>query len=75
LPPELLRSYKNILSNYNFKDSTTNVSIPRFLDGANLLEIPVALPDDDMLFDRLRIRDENELSKILLEIFLSEFIA
>jgi hypothetical protein len=55
--------FKKVLSQYDFKRAENSVSIPRIAH--NLVEIPVSLPDDDLLISRLRIRDPQLLDMIL----------
>jgi len=55
--------FDKVLSQYDVKMAENFVSIPRFEQ--NLVEIPVSLPDDDLLISRLRIRDPHILSMIL----------
>ena len=57
--------YQNMLRHYNPKNSSHALSLPRFHNG--LLEIPISLPDDDLL-ERLGIRDSDEASGIWLKI-------
>jgi peptidoglycan/xylan/chitin deacetylase (PgdA/CDA1 family) len=42
-----LRNYQNMLNQYNYRSSSNHISLPRYR--GNLLEIPVSLPDDDLL--------------------------
>ena len=42
-----LQNYESMLNQYDYKDSSNHISLPR--DCGNLLEIPVSLPDDDLL--------------------------
>jgi peptidoglycan/xylan/chitin deacetylase (PgdA/CDA1 family) len=56
-----LRVYQTVLAQYDYRNSDVYLSLPRFLDNNNMLQIPVSLPDDDLLTDRLGIKDENLL--------------
>jgi len=56
-------NFNKVLSQYDFKFATNCVSVPRIEQ--NLVEIPVSLPDDDLLVSRLKIRDTQLLRKIL----------
>lgn len=58
--------YQTMLDQYNSKHSGNYISLPRHLNG--VLEIPVSLPDDDLLIDRLGISDEKVITKIWSEI-------
>ena len=54
---------KRILSIiYQPKDAGRYHAIPRIEDG--VVEIPVSLPDDEILTDRLKVKDKNALAKI-----------
>ena len=59
------RNYENMLKQYSYKDSVTYMSLPRFVD--NILEIPVSLPDDDLL-ERGNMEDNNLATKVWGEI-------
>lgn len=63
-PPSRLRQFMEhaIQTLYNPLDAEASVVIPR-LDG-QLVSIPIALPDDEILVDRLGIKDSNEISRI-----------
>jgi hypothetical protein len=52
LSPDASSSYQRALAYYDPWLSSRRPSIPRLL--GNLVEIPVSLPDDEILFDRLR---------------------
>lgn len=60
------QQYQAMLNQYNYKHSDNYISLPRFIN--NILEIPVSLPDDDLLIDRLGINDEKVLAQIWGEI-------
>jgi hypothetical protein len=47
------RNYEDMLNQYDYKNSSSHISLPR--DHGNLLEIPVSLPDDDLL-ERLGVK-------------------
>lgn len=57
---------QRILDYYQPKGDHSHRSLPFFEEG--LLRIPVSLPDDEMLIDRLRIRDQDRLYDIWSEI-------
>jgi peptidoglycan/xylan/chitin deacetylase (PgdA/CDA1 family) len=59
-------NFNKVLSQYDFKFAANCVSVPRIEQ--NLVEIPVSLPDDDLLISRLKIRDPQLLRKILQNI-------
>jgi len=52
-------NFESMLNQYDYKDSSNHVSLPRVY--CNLLEIPVSLPDDDLL-ERLGV-EGNGLAK------------
>ena len=60
------RNYQTVLSQYQYRNSDSYVSLPRFRN--NILEIPVSLPDDDLLFDRFGVKEEKILTQIWGEI-------
>ncbi|MFX0202195.1 MAG: polysaccharide deacetylase family protein [Candidatus Hodarchaeota archaeon] len=65
------QTYQTVLSQYTFKNSDAFISLPRFHN--NMLEIPVSLPDDDLLFDRLGIQEERILTQIWSEILRNSY--
>jgi peptidoglycan/xylan/chitin deacetylase (PgdA/CDA1 family) len=60
------QQYHRILDYYQPLDPQIHRSLPFF--DAGLLRIPVSLPDDEMLIDRLKIRNQNLLYDIWFEI-------
>jgi peptidoglycan/xylan/chitin deacetylase (PgdA/CDA1 family) len=54
--------YRSILDYYQSKSAAEFPSLP-FVE-SNMLRIPVSLPDDEMLIDRLRIHDQDHLFRI-----------
>ncbi len=56
---------------YNPKPAAKFPVIPYFKDG--LLEIPISLPDDEILIDRLRISDSEQLFDIWNEMLLQAY--
>ena len=61
-PKRKQRSYQTMLNLYDYKPSEKNISLPRYQD--NILNIPISLPDDDLLIDRLGIKDASALYHI-----------
>lgn len=57
-----LGEYNRLLDFYQPWDAATNLSLPRSING--LLEIPVSIPDDEALVERLGITKEQEISEI-----------
>lgn len=56
------QSYQNILAFYSAQSAVVFPSLPYFI--GNLVEIPVSVPDDEALIDRLRITDKNKIGSI-----------
>ena len=54
--------YKRVLDFYQPRKAQYHLSLPRSMNG--FIEIPVAIPDDEVIIDRLKITDVNEISKI-----------
>lgn len=67
-------TYQSVLSQYDYRDSRSYVSLPRFLNNSEVLEIPVSLPDDDLLFDRLNIKNEKILGQIWGDILRQTYL-
>lgn len=58
--------YEKVLNQYDVKSSDLFISLPQINN--DLIEIPVSLPDDDLLIDRMGIQDSKTLSQIWHEI-------
>ena len=58
--------YRRALEHYRPWDSREKASLPFYEEG--MLRLPVSLPDDEMLIDRLGIRNQVELFEIWAEI-------
>jgi len=56
-----IRNYQRMLDQYNYRSSSDCLSLPKFSN--DLLEIPVSLPDDDLV-ERLGLRDSNAVTEI-----------
>jgi peptidoglycan/xylan/chitin deacetylase (PgdA/CDA1 family) len=54
--------YRKILDFYQARSARDYLALPRFIDG--LAEIPVSLPDDETIVDRLAIRKEEKITKV-----------
>ncbi len=63
---ERWKSYQTILDTYQAIDSKTTYTLPEMR--GNLVEIPVSVPDDDILIERLGIHDKDQLQDIWLKI-------
>jgi len=59
-------AYNKIARVYDAKDSRLETAMPRLENG--LVEIPVSIPDDDILVDRLGIKDRSRIASIWLDI-------
>ncbi len=64
--------YETSLNQYNYKNSDKYRSLPRFR--SDILELPVSLPDDDLLIDRLGIKDGKTLFQIWSKILRAAYI-
>ena len=56
------KDYIKLLNFYQALDAVNHSSLPRFENG--LVEIPVSIPDDEALVDRLGVEEKEEISKI-----------
>ena len=65
-PKQSWREYDRLLEFYMPRRAEEYLSLPRFING--FVEIPVAIPDDEAIVDRLGVRDEKEISRIWLDI-------
>jgi peptidoglycan/xylan/chitin deacetylase (PgdA/CDA1 family) len=57
-----LNEYQRLLDFYQARSARDYLALPRFTNG--LVEIPVSMPDDETMVDRLGITDEKEITKI-----------
>jgi peptidoglycan/xylan/chitin deacetylase (PgdA/CDA1 family) len=57
-----LIEYKRVLDFYEPRKAQDYLVLPRSMDG--FIEIPVSIPDDEVIIDRLNITDINEISEI-----------
>jgi peptidoglycan/xylan/chitin deacetylase (PgdA/CDA1 family) len=64
--------FDKVLTQYDVKMAENFVSIPKIEQ--NLVEIPVSLPDDDLLISRLKIRDPQLLDMILQDMLSLTYI-
>lgn len=55
-------AYQQLLDFYQPRDAAACLSLPKLTSG--LVEIPVSIPDDEAMVDRLGIRDKEELARI-----------
>lgn len=61
-----LEAYKKITDIYQAKSIASEKSVPKMING--LVEIPVSIPDDEILVDRLHIKDRSQIALIWLEV-------
>lgn len=54
--------YDRLLEFYQPRDAEEYLALPRIEDG--LIQIPVSIPDDEAIMDRMRITDERTISEI-----------
>jgi peptidoglycan/xylan/chitin deacetylase (PgdA/CDA1 family) len=59
--------YRRLLKFYNSRNAKHYLSLPRMHGG--LVEIPVSMPDDEAMVDRLSIRRTSTITRIWQEIF------
>jgi peptidoglycan/xylan/chitin deacetylase (PgdA/CDA1 family) len=60
-------SYRRLLAFYKPRSAEGYLSLPRFRSG--IVEIPVSIPDDEVMIDRLGITDAEEIARIWETIF------
>lgn len=56
------QDYRGVLEFYDARDVSHNLSLPRIAD--RLIAIPVSMPDDEVIVDRLGIRDYRRIAEI-----------
>lgn len=61
------REYERLLDFYQARDADRHLSLPRFVDG--FVEIPVSIPDDEALVDRLGLVGNREVTDVWQAIF------
>jgi hypothetical protein len=62
----LRNNYERLLEFCTPVDSEKYCSLPRFENG--IIEIPVSIPDDELIIERLGISDKNKINNIWLDI-------
>lgn len=65
--PAIWSNYQAILSTYHAEDYNSHPSLPRWEDG--FVHLPVAIPDDDVLIERLELRCPEEITAILSNMY------
>jgi len=63
----LEQSISRLSSLYRILPVAKTLSLPKFK--GKVLEIPITAPDDEMLYERCRVRDSDQISKTWLEAF------
>lgn len=61
-PRRAWREYNNLLNFYQAHSAQDYLVLPRFTNG--ITEIPVSIPDDEAIIDRLGLRDENKIANV-----------
>lgn len=61
-PKKLWSEHGKLLDFYQPRDAAYYLVLPKFQNG--LVEIPVSIPDDEAMVDRLRITDKKEITEI-----------
>ncbi len=61
-PKQKCRDYERLLAFYQPQSAQEHLALPRLTNG--LVEIPVSIPDDEAMVDRLGITDRSEISEI-----------
>ncbi len=61
-PQKAWSEYSRLIDFYQARSAQDYLSLPRFTN--NLVEIPVSIPDDEVIVDRLGITDGNEITKV-----------
>ncbi len=66
-PENIWKNYQRILATYEPIDNETFFTLPYFIDG--MVEIPVSVPDDEILIERLRLHDGGYVQSIWENMF------
>ena len=56
------QEYRRLLDFYQARSASKYLALPRFIN--DLVEVPVSMPDDESMIDRLCISDEEEMTRI-----------
>ena len=62
LPENMWQNYQRILATYQPEDNETCFTLPYFIN--KMVELPVVVPDDEILIERLRLNDGEQLRSI-----------
>jgi hypothetical protein len=71
LTREARREYQRVLDYYNSQKAQKTLALPRAIN--NFIEIPVSMPDDEIMMERLGITDQEEMSNIWGEILKESY--
>lgn len=69
--PYQVEAYKRVIDLYSARNTDMEKSVPRMIDG--LVEIPVSVPDDEALVDRLGIKDCSKIALVWLDILRNSY--
>lgn len=58
---------KKLSTLYSFRDSSQTMSLPKYVE--RLLDIPLTAPDDEMIYERFRIKDSGAIAPIWIKTF------
>ncbi|MCH7760268.1 polysaccharide deacetylase family protein [candidate division TA06 bacterium] len=61
-PPSCQKAYEKVLKLYNPQSASRHPVLPTSING--FIEIPVSIPDDEVLIDRLGIRDQDKIFEV-----------
>ena len=65
-PKQSWHEYNRLIDYYMPLNAEKHLSLPRFING--FVEIPVSMPDDEAMVDRLGLTDKKEISRLWLDI-------
>ncbi len=63
-PPQAWSEYLRLFDYYQSHSSQRYLSLPRCSNGSRLIEIPVSIPDDEAMVERLGIIDEAGITQV-----------
>jgi peptidoglycan/xylan/chitin deacetylase (PgdA/CDA1 family) len=68
---EARREYQRVLDYYDCQKAQKSLALPKTIN--NFVEIPVSMPDDEIMMERLGITDQEEMSNIWSEILKESY--
>jgi hypothetical protein len=71
LTREARREYQRVLDYYHSQKAQKTLALPKTIN--NFIEIPVSMPDDEIMMERLGITDQEEMSDIWGEILKESY--